>query len=44
MALVGQEPVLFDISIYENIAWGSESTDVTMEKVLVFLPLFQELC
>nr|BAA96369.1 ABC protein [Physarum polycephalum] len=34
MALVGQEPVLFDVSIYDNIIWGSESDNVPMEKVI----------
>ncbi|KAJ3047668.1 Multidrug resistance protein 1, partial [Rhizophlyctis rosea] len=33
MALVGQEPVLFDMSIAENIAWGSENV-VTMEEIV----------
>ncbi|KAI8995089.1 P-loop containing nucleoside triphosphate hydrolase protein [Gaertneriomyces semiglobifer] len=32
MALVGQEPILFDLTIGENIAWGSE-TPVTMEEI-----------
>ncbi|KAJ3017420.1 ATP-binding cassette, sub-B (MDR TAP), member 4 [Thoreauomyces humboldtii] len=33
MALVGQEPTLFDMSIAENIAWGSE-TPVTMDDIV----------
>ncbi|KAI9205902.1 P-loop containing nucleoside triphosphate hydrolase protein [Polychytrium aggregatum] len=33
MALVGQEPVLFDMSIKENILAGTERTDVTDEEV-----------
>ncbi|TPX58853.1 hypothetical protein PhCBS80983_g02822 [Powellomyces hirtus] len=33
MALVGQEPVLFDMSIAENIAWGSE-VPVTRDEVI----------
>ena len=32
MALVGQEPILFDLTIGENIAWGSE-TPVTMIEI-----------
>ncbi|KAJ3034165.1 Multidrug resistance protein 1 [Rhizophlyctis rosea] len=32
MALVGQEPVLFDMSIADNIAWGSEKP-VSMEEI-----------
>ncbi|KAJ3011302.1 tRNA N6-adenosine threonylcarbamoyltransferase [Thoreauomyces humboldtii] len=32
MALVGQEPVLFDLTIAENIAWGSERS-VTFEEI-----------
>jgi len=33
IALVGQEPVLFDMSIAENIMWGSEDREVTMQEV-----------
>ncbi|KAJ3166779.1 hypothetical protein HDU87_001923 [Geranomyces variabilis] len=32
MSLVGQEPVLFDMSIAENIAWGSEFS-ATIEQI-----------
>lgn len=33
MALVGQEPVLFDMSIRENLKFGSDRDDVTDEEV-----------
>ncbi|KAI8589188.1 putative ABC transporter protein [Geranomyces variabilis] len=33
IALVGQEPVLFDMSIADNIAWGSE-LPATMEQIV----------
>eukprot|EP01117_Protostelium_nocturnum_P020650 TRINITY_DN93_c0_g1_i2.p1 TRINITY_DN93_c0_g1~~TRINITY_DN93_c0_g1_i2.p1 ORF type:complete len:1279 (-),score=509.25 TRINITY_DN93_c0_g1_i2:186-4022(-) len=33
MALVGQEPVLFDMSIGENIKYGSDNLDATQEEV-----------
>ncbi|KAJ3174471.1 hypothetical protein HDU87_007164 [Geranomyces variabilis] len=33
IALVGQEPVLFDMSIADNIAWGSE-LPVTMDQIV----------
>jgi len=33
MALVGQEPVLFDMSIKENLLFGSDRDDVTQEEV-----------
>lgn len=33
MALVGQEPVLFDMSIKENILWGTDRSDVTDEEI-----------
>ncbi|KAJ3280944.1 Multidrug resistance protein 1 [Borealophlyctis nickersoniae] len=33
MALVGQEPVLFDMTIKENILWGTDREDVTDEEV-----------
>eukprot|EP00026_Physarum_polycephalum_P000633 Phypoly_transcript_00634.p1 GENE.Phypoly_transcript_00634~~Phypoly_transcript_00634.p1 ORF type:complete len:1124 (+),score=212.16 Phypoly_transcript_00634:900-4271(+) len=32
-ALVGQEPVLFDTTIRENIAWGSDREDLTLEDI-----------
>lgn len=34
IALVGQEPVLFDMTIRENIIWGSDRNDVTLEEVI----------
>ncbi|KAI8821160.1 P-loop containing nucleoside triphosphate hydrolase protein [Fimicolochytrium jonesii] len=34
MALVGQEPVLFDMSIRENIMWGTDREDVTEEEMM----------
>jgi len=33
IALVGQEPVLFDMSIRDNIMWGSDREDVTAEDI-----------
>lgn len=33
IALVGQEPVLFDMSIRENILWGTDRENVTQEEV-----------
>ncbi|KAJ3036334.1 Multidrug resistance protein 1 [Rhizophlyctis rosea] len=33
MALVGQEPVLFDMTIRENILWGTDRTDVTDQEL-----------
>ncbi len=33
MALVGQEPVIFDMSILDNILWGSDRENVTLEDV-----------
>ncbi|KAJ3034022.1 ATP-binding cassette, sub-B (MDR TAP), member 4 [Rhizophlyctis rosea] len=33
MALVGQEPILFDLTISENIAWGSEGM-VSLEDII----------
>jgi len=35
MALVGQEPMLFDVSIRENIAYGSLDGDAVLEDTLV---------
>lgn len=32
--MVSQEPVLFDCSIADNIKYGSNSKDTTMEKVI----------
>lgn len=34
MALVGQEPVLFDMSIRDNLIWGSEDPDISQEDVI----------
>eukprot|EP01114_Cavostelium_apophysatum_P013606 TRINITY_DN332_c1_g1_i3.p1 TRINITY_DN332_c1_g1~~TRINITY_DN332_c1_g1_i3.p1 ORF type:complete len:879 (-),score=350.80 TRINITY_DN332_c1_g1_i3:104-2740(-) len=34
MALVGQEPVLFDMTIRENIAYGTNNEDVTDEELI----------
>lgn len=28
MALVGQEPVLFDMTIKENLLWGSDASNI----------------
>jgi ABC-type multidrug transport system fused ATPase/permease subunit len=33
MSIVGQEPVLFDLSIRENILYGTEKSDVTQEEL-----------
>lgn len=33
VALVGQEPVLFDMTIRENIMWGSDRDDITLEEI-----------
>jgi len=33
MALVGQEPVLFDMTIRENLLFGSDREDVTQEEI-----------
>jgi len=33
MALVGQEPILFDMSIRENLMFGSDRDDITQEEV-----------
>ena len=34
MGIVSQEPVLFDCSIRENIAYGDNSREVTMDEVI----------
>lgn len=34
IALVGQEPVLFDMTIRENIMWGSDRDDVPLEEII----------
>ena len=34
MGLVSQEPVLFDRTIGENIAYGDNSRDVSMEEII----------
>ena len=39
MALVGQEPVLFDMTIRENLLWGcdnddEEANDVPLEEII----------
>ena len=34
MGLVSQEPVLFDLTIRENIAYGDNSREVTMDEVI----------
>jgi ATP-binding cassette subfamily B (MDR/TAP) protein 1 len=34
MSIVGQEPILFNLSIRENIAYGLEDKDVTEEMVV----------
>ena len=34
MGLVSQEPVLFDETIAENIAYGDNSRDVSMEEIV----------
>lgn len=33
MALVGQEPVLFDMSIRENLLFGSDREDISQEEL-----------
>ncbi len=42
MALVGQEPVLFDTTIRQNIEWGSEREDVTLDEVFSHFRIFFE--
>ena len=34
MSLVSQEPVLFDCSIKDNIAYGDNSRDVPMDEII----------
>ena len=34
MGIVSQEPILFDRSIAENIAYGDNSRDVTMDEII----------
>jgi len=34
LSLVGQEPILFDMSIRENILWGSSSESVTDDEIV----------
>lgn len=33
IALVGQEPVLFDMTIRENIMWGTDREDIKLEEI-----------
>ena len=35
IGIVSQEPILFDISIRENIAYGDNSREVTMEEIIL---------
>ena len=34
MGIVSQEPILFDMTIRENIAYGDNSREVTMDEIV----------